>query len=303
MLDDNGGEIRCFLRGKILNEYKLKKDKLITLDIAAVGDVVEFNLNEDGTGVIEDILERKNHISRKAPRMKGASYRGERLEQVIAANVDKMIIVNSWDLPKFNNRLVDRMLVVAESSGVEPSIVINKIDLDKSNERKKFVDLYQSIGYKVFETSAVNNEGISGLKEFIRNSVSVFWGHSGVGKSSILNKLYPGLNFKVGKVSDYNRRGRHTTVTAVMKKVEENTFVIDTPGIREIDPYGIKKEDLGHFFIEFGEFIQNCRFNTCTHYHEPGCGVIEAYRNGKISRERYESYLALLETIEEDLFF
>jgi ribosome biogenesis GTPase len=303
VLDDNGGEIRCFLRGKILNEYKLKKDKLITLDIAAVGDVVEFNLNEDGTGVIEDILERKNHISRKAPRMKGASYRGERLEQVIAANVDKMIIVNSWDLPKFNNRLVDRMLVVAESSGVEPSIVINKIDLDESNDRNKFVNLYRSIGYRVFETCTINNSGIMELKEFIRNSVALFWGHSGVGKSSLLNKLYPDLNFKVGEVSDYNKRGRHTTVTAVMKKVEENTFVIDTPGIREIDPYGIKKEDLGHFFIEFGEFIQNCRFNTCTHYHEPGCGVIEAYRDGKISRERYESYLALLETIEEDLFF
>ncbi|AFN75284.1 ribosome small subunit-dependent GTPase A [Melioribacter roseus P3M-2] len=302
-MDKNGDEIRCYLRGKILNEYKLKKDKLITLDIAAVGDIVEFNLNEDGTGVIEEILERKNHISRKAPRMKGASYRGERLEQIIAANVDKMIIVNSWELPKFNNRLVDRMLVVAESSGVAPSIVINKIDLDESNVRNKFVNLYRSIGYKVFETSTINNSGIMELKEFIRNSVALFWGHSGVGKSSLLNKLYPDLNFKVGEVSDYNKRGRHTTVTAVMKKVEENTFVIDTPGIREIDPYGIKKEDLGHFFIEFGEFIQNCRFNTCTHYHEPGCGVIEAYRDGKISRERYESYLALLETIEEDLFF
>ncbi len=302
-MDNYGNEIRCFIRGKIVNEYKLKKDKLITLDIVAVGDIVEFILNDDGTGVIEEILERKNHISRKAPKMKGASYRGERLEQIIAANIDKMIIVNSWDLPKFNNRLVDRMLVVAESSGVIPAIVINKIDLDESNERTKFVELYQSIGYKVFETSTINNSSIKELKEFISNSVTLFWGHSGVGKSSILNNLYSELNFKVGKVSHYNKRGRHTTVTTVMKKVEGNTFVIDTPGIREIDPYGIKKEDLGHFFVEFREFIQVCRFNTCTHYHEPGCGVIEAYRDGKISKERYESYLALLETIEEDLFF
>lgn len=302
-MDNYGNEFRCFIRGKIVNEYKLKKDKLITLDIVAVGDIVEFILNDDGTGVIEKILERKNYISRKAPKMKGASYRGERLEQIIAANIDKMIIVNSWDLPKFNNRLVDRLLVVAESSGVIPAIVINKIDLDESNKRTKFVELYQSIGYKVFETSTINNSGIKELKEFISNSVTLFWGHSGVGKSSILNKLYPELNFKVGKVSNYNQRGRHTTVTTVMKKVEGNTFVIDTPGIREIDPYGIKKEDLGHFFVEFREFIQVCRFNTCTHYHEPGCGVIEAYRDGKISKERYESYLALLETIEEDLFF
>ncbi len=132
---------------------------------------------------------------------------------------------------------------------------------------------------------------------------NLFWGHSGVGKSSLLNQLYPGLHLKVGQISNYTLKGRHTTVTVLMKKVDESTFVIDTPGIREIDPYGIKKEDLSHYFREFKEFIHDCRFNTCTHNHEPDCAVVKAYNEGKIGEERYNSYLNILDSIEEDLFF
>lgn len=303
MFDENNKEVRCFLRGKFQKEFSIKKDKLLTLDIAAVGDIVEFNLNNDGTGVITDIYPRRNKISRKAPRIKGASIRGERLEQIIAANVDNLIIVSSWLNPKFNNRLIDRMIVVAESSSVQPVIVINKIDLDTNDERKKWVNLYQQIGYNVFETSTISKIGLDELKNFLTSKINLFWGHSGVGKSSLLNQLYPGLNLKVSEISDYTLKGRHTTVTVLMKKVDENTFVIDTPGIREIDPYGIKKEDLSHYFKDFKDYIYDCKFNTCTHHHEPGCAVVKACQEGKINEERYNSYLNILETVEEDLFF
>ena len=132
---------------------------------------------------------------------------------------------------------------------------------------------------------------------------SLFWGQSGVGKSSILNKIFPDLKLKIGDVSHYTSKGIHTTVTSRMIPLDKNTFIIDTPGIREIDPYGIKKEDLSHYFIEFEKFAGQCKFNTCTHQHEPGCKVIDAVKKELISTERYDSYLRILKTIEEDLNF
>ncbi|MFA3783028.1 ribosome small subunit-dependent GTPase A [Melioribacteraceae bacterium 4301-Me] len=303
VVDENGNELRCFLRGKFQKEYNFKKDKLFTLDIAAVGDIVDFEINDSHTGVINHIYERKNYISRKAPRIKGASTRGERLEQIIAANIDQLVIITSVKLPLFNNKALDRLIVIGESSHVDIKIVINKVDLADNNEVNKWFSLYKSIGYNVILTSVVNNVGITELRKTLNGKINLIWGQSGVGKSSILNKLYPFLNFKVGKISDYTYKGKHTTVTSVIRKVEQNTFVIDTPGVREIDPYGIKKEDLGHYFVEFLPYINECKFNTCTHNHEPGCAVYEAVNKNLITKERYESYLNLLDTIEEDLFY
>lgn len=304
VLSEDNKAIHCSLRGKFQKEFELKKDKLYTLDIAAVGDFVSYELNVDGTGVIEKILERKNHISRKAPRIKGASYRGERLEQIVAANVDNLFIVASIKKPAFNNRSIDRLLVAAESSHIKPYIIINKTDLDKHNTSVKWKEFYEKIGYKVFLTSLKNKQtNLEVLRNTLNKKVNLFWGHSGVGKSSILNSLYPTLNFKVKDVSSYSNKGTHTTVTVRMEKVEENTFIIDTPGIREIDPYGITKENLSHYFIEFFPFIHDCKFNTCTHHHEPGCAVIKAVENSEISEERYQSYLNLLDSIEDDLHF
>lgn len=299
---DGDKVVRCNLRGKFKKQFELKKDKQFILDVATIGDNVEIDLNEDGTGTIYEIYERKNQISRKAPKIKGASFRGERLEQIIAANVDNLVIVMSTFDPLFNNKLLDRILVVAESSHVHPKIVINKIDLDLP-DLDFWIDLYSSIGYDVLPTSVKENTGLASLRNELDNKISVFWGASGVGKSSILNMLYPGLDLKVGEISQASRKGKHTTVTSVMKNVSSGTFIIDTPGIREIDPYGIKKEDLGHYFIEFEDYIHDCRFNTCTHHHEPQCAVIEAVENEEISVERYDSYLSLLDSIEDDMNF
>jgi len=165
------------------------------------------------------------------------------------------------------------------------------------------VELYSKIGYKTIKTSAVTGEGIEQVNELLPGKKSLFWGQSGVGKSSVINKIFPGLELNIGKISSYNDKGTHTTVTTNMINVGKNTFIIDTPGIREIDPFGIKKEDLGHYFSEFTDYIYDCRFNTCTHFHEPECAVVEALKNNKISDYRYDSYLRILETIEEDIIF
>ncbi len=141
------------------------------------------------------------------------------------------------------------------------------------------------------------------LKKLFQEKKNLLWGQSGVGKSSILNKMYPELNLNIGDISNYTDKGKHTTVTSTMLETEPDTYIIDTPGVREIDPFGIRKEDLCHYFIEFSDFLINCRFNTCIHLHEPGCAVIEAVEKGKISTERYDSYLKILETIEQDILF
>lgn len=296
-------QIRCVLRGKFKKDFSLKKDKLFQTDIAVVGDKVKFDFNDDGTGFIYEILPRENYLSRKAPRIRGASYRGERLEQIIAANLDQVFIVTSISEPEFNNRTVDRFLVACESSNLKAIIIINKIDLDENDSYKKWYELYSSIGYNVLLTSTKNELGIDKLKSILPNKKNLFWGQSGVGKSSLLNKIYPHLNLKVGEISNYTSKGTHTTVTSSMFFVGDNTYLIDTPGVREIDPYGIKKEDLGHYFIEFSEFINECKFNTCTHNHEPDCAVVKAVKQGNISEERYDSYLRMLETVEEDINF
>lgn len=253
--------------------------------------------------MINSIEERRNYISRKAPRIKGASYRGERLEQVVAANIDKLFIITSVSEPDFNNKTLDRFIVSAESSNLDVVIVINKIDLAVDKSPQQWQKLYNDIGYTFLLTSVVSDINIDKIKFQLSGNKSLFWGQSGVGKSSILNKMFPDLNLKIGNVSQHTSKGTHTTVTSRMIPLYNSTFIIDTPGIREIDPYGIKKEDLSHYFIEFEEFADQCKFNTCTHHHEPCCEVLEAVEKRLVSPERYDSYLRILETIEDDLNF
>jgi ribosome biogenesis GTPase len=291
--------VRCSLPGKFKNDIKLKKDKQYLTDIVAVGDYVDYELNADGTGVINNIEARTNYLSRKVPKIRGSGFKGERLEQIVASNIDNFFIVSSVANPPFNYKTLDRILVAGESSGLNINIIINKADLDE-NFIGFWKKLYKKIGYNVFMTSAVSNEGVDKLKKQLLGKKNLFFGQSGVGKSSLINKMYSELNLKTGIISGFTDRGTHTTVTSVMIKIDPNTYVIDTPGIREIAPYGVLKQDLSHYFIEFLEFQKNCKFNTCTHSHEPGCAVNEAVQNGEITAERYDSYLRILETIEEE---
>jgi ribosome biogenesis GTPase / thiamine phosphate phosphatase len=300
---ENQEMIRCGLKGKYKKDFHLKKDKLYHTDIAIVGDEVLFEGNKDGTGIIHTINPRRNYLSRKAPKIRGASYRGERLEQIVASNIDNFFIITSFAEPPFNNKVVDRFIVAGESSYLNIIIIFNKIDLDKNNSADEWVNLYKNIGYKTLTTSIIIDDGLDDLKRLCIGKTNLFWGQSGVGKSSLLNQIFPHLNLGTGAVSSSTDKGLHTTVTSVLLKVGNDTFLVDTPGIREIDPFGIRKEDLCHYFIEFGKFASDCRFNTCTHNHEPGCKVTEAVEQNQISYERYESYLRILETIEEDIIF
>lgn len=296
-------EIRCYLRGRLKLEAEWKKEKLLYTDLIVVGDFVEFELNEDGTGVIEKIPERRNYLSRKAPYIKGVSEKGKRFEQMIAANVDYTFCVVSVDKPKFNNRVLDRMLVTAESCETIPIIINNKYDLWKKKKNDYWYELYTTIGYKVIRTSVVTGQGIDEIKNIIQGKTSVFIGHSGVGKSSILNKLDPRINQKVGEVSEAWNKGRHTTVTAQLFQLNENTFVIDTPGVREIEPFGLTREDITHYFKEISILARKCKFNTCTHTHEPECAVKNAVEEEIIPFDRYDSYLRLVETLDEEKFY
>ncbi len=198
---------------------------------------------------------------------------------------------------------MDRLIVMGESSMLNIVLVINKSDLDYKSQIRDWKQLYEDTGYNVFVTSAVNGSGIKDLKRHLAGKINLFFGQSGVGKSSLLNVMYPELELKTGEISRFNEKGTHTTVTSIMIKTEKDTFTIDTPGIREIMPYGLKKEDLGHYFIDFLSYINNCKFNTCTHFHEPGCAIINAVENGNLSLYRYESYLRILETIEEEKLY
>jgi ribosome biogenesis GTPase / thiamine phosphate phosphatase len=294
---------RCGLKGRFKKDFQLKKDKLYHTDIAIVGDEVLFDVNRDGTGIIHTINPRRNYLSRKAPKIRGSSYRGERLEQIVAANIDNFFIITSVAEPPFNNKVVDRFIVAGESSHLNVIIIFNKIDLDENNLIASWAKLYESIGYKVLKTSIISNERLDEIKNLCTGKINIFWGQSGVGKSSLLNKIFPALDLETGSVSGSTDKGLHTTVTSVQLKVNKDTFVIDTPGIREIDPFGIRKEDLCHYFLEFGQYSSDCRFNTCTHNHEPECKVVEAVEKNQITSERYESYLRILETIEEDIIF
>ncbi|MCK5590565.1 MAG: ribosome small subunit-dependent GTPase A [Candidatus Pacebacteria bacterium] len=303
MFDEKKNIVICSIPGKLKNQYLLKNEKQYIIDIAAVGDTVKFKKNKDGTGVIVSIEERINYFSRKAPRIKGASYRGERLEQIISANIDNLVVITSVQKPNFNNKLLDRIIVAGESSHINITIVINKSDLQHNEEVSDWIKLYESLGYNIYLTSVVNGKGVKPLRENLSGRTNLFCGQSGVGKSSLLNLLYPQLKLKIGEISDSTQKGTHTTVTALLEEVEDKTTVIDTPGIREFESYGIKKEDLGHYFVEFLPFINECKFNTCTHFHEPGCAVVSAVSECKISEERYNSYLNLLDSIEDDMIF
>lgn len=288
------------MKGNFKKKFEYKKNKLITTDLVVVGDYVDFELNKEGFGLIYEIKERKNFLSRKAPRIKGATIKGSRLEQILAANIDNAIIVMSPTNPNFNNRTLDRYIVTSKACNIPFTIVINKIDL-ADDSFNYWIDLYKNTDHNIITVSATNSINIDKLKEIINNKVNIFWGPSGVGKSSLINAIYPQANLKVGEISDYTTKGKHTTVTSQLIEIDKNTYLIDSPGIREIEPFGVSKIDLSHYFNEFKKFIPKCKFNTCTHDHEPACAVRKAVEKGKISQERYLSYINLLYTIEDDI--
>ena len=263
--------LSCRLRGRI----KRNKGAVVT------GDYVEYQMLEDGTGVIERCLPRRTLLKRPA-----------------VANIDQVLITFAARQPDLNQLLLNRFLVLAEWSGIpEIVICINKCDL--LEEKADFLQDYVQAGYKLLMVSAQEGQGIQELKNLLTGRVTVFAGPSGVGKSSLLNAVDSNLELATGKISDKIKRGKHTTRAACLLPLPEGGTVVDTPGFSAAELENIDKAQLAHYFPEFRPYIEKCYYNTCTHSHEPDCAVKEAVAAGAICQARYEAYLNILQTINE----
>lgn len=272
------GLIVCQLRGK-LKQGRAKGD------IAAIGDKVRITVLPDGSGVIEEVEKRKRLIVRLDPRPQG-DYR-----QILLANPDQAVFVFACAHPNPRLKMLDRYLVIAEKQNVPTIIVSNKIDL--VDDPQKIFGMYENIGYRVLYTSTKWNAGLDELKQILIGKLSAFAGPSGVGKSSLLNAIQPGLGLAVNEISEAVNKGKHTTVTRQMFPLEGGGYVADTPGWKSLALWDTEPEEIDGYFPELRELVQHCQFSDCTHTHEPGCAVRLAVREGKIHPERYESYLRL----------
>lgn len=272
------GLIICQLRGK------LKQGKA-TGDIAALGDRVEIIALPDGSGMIESIQPRKQALVRLDPRPQGE------YQQILLANADQVLFVFACAHPNPRRRMLDRFLVIAEKQKIPPVIVANKIDLVQ--DATKLFGLYPEIGYRVIYTSVVQHKGLDELASALTGRISALVGPSGVGKSSLLNCIQPGLGLEVNEVSAAVNKGVHTTVTREMFKLEIGGYVADTPGWRSLALWDTQPEEIDAYFPELAPRVADCQFSDCTHVHEPGCAVRAAVEAGEVHAERYDSYLRL----------
>ncbi|MDD7117460.1 MAG: ribosome small subunit-dependent GTPase A [Candidatus Cryptobacteroides sp.] len=270
----------------------------------AVGDHVRFESATDSLSdislknpaQISEVLDRKNHLIRKSTNLSRQSH-------VIAANVDMAFAVVSLYFPEIKLPFLDRMLVTCEVYGIPVTIVLNKVDLYREEAPQAvadFIDIYTNAGYRVVCTSARTGEGVDELRSLTCGNVCLFSGESGVGKSSLIKALDPTLDPKIGRISDVHLQGKHTTSLYEMYRLRTGGWVIDTPGLRGFGLVNLEKEEISRYFPEMLKISENCRFTPCTHTHEPGCAVKEAVEDGRISPERYSSYLGM---IEEDRKF
>ena len=274
--------VRCVLRG-LLKNLETKE-----ANILAVGDRVLFACLPGGVAVVERVRPRRTILSRKYM---------ER-EHVVAANVDQLIIVVSVAAPPIRPGLIDRYLVAAEKGELTAVILVNKIDLAADDSRHDLLGAYPELGYRVVYCSAETGAGLDDVRDALRSKTSILAGQSGVGKSSILNALQPGLKIRVGEVSRLTRKGIHTTTTVKLLSLDFGGYVVDTPGIREFALWDVSADELPQYFPEFREYLGTCRLRGCTHTHEPGCEVKLALEAGRINRERYESYCRLFESLK-----
>jgi ribosome biogenesis GTPase / thiamine phosphate phosphatase len=260
----------------------------------AVGDEVDFSVEDDGRGMIKSIQDRRNYIPRK-------STRSNKDEQILVANIDRAWVVQSIRQPALKRGFIDRFLVACEAYEIPAGVIINKTDLAREKHNRELdavTECYRQIGYPVMHTSIQNQESIEALREELKGKTSVFIGHSGVGKSSLINCLNPDLGLSVGEISSYSEKGKHTTTFAKLLTTDKDTYLVDTPGIKEFGLVNIEPYELSLFFPEMREPRMNCKFSNCTHNHEPRCGVVEAFEQGKIDPARYDSYLNMLDGLD-----
>lgn len=289
--DESGNIFECKIKGN----FRLKGIR--STNPVAVGDRVEFTVQHSTDdqmkkiGLISAISERKNYIIRRSPNLSKQSH-------IIAANIDQAILIVTLNYPVTTTTFIDRYLASAEAYRIPVLLVFNKIDRYNKNqigEMNKLINIYEEIGYNCLTTSAKNHTGIDKLIDSVKNKINVFNGHSGVGKSTLINLLQPGLNLKTEEISDYHKTGKHTTTFSTLYKLNIGGYIIDTPGIKGFGMLEMEPWEISHYFPEIFKISDQCQYNNCSHTHEPGCAVKIAVENNEIAYSRFISYLGLLE--------
>jgi ribosome biogenesis GTPase len=279
----------CVLKGK------LRLDGRKTTNPVAVGDIVDIEREGEDT-TISKIYPRKNYIIRKSINL-------SKQAQILASNLDQAILVATLVSPRTSLGFIDRFLITAEAYSIPAKIIFNKADiLDEEllKLQQEIIDIYEKIGYECIVVSGINGKNLEKVKELLKNKTTLVSGHSGVGKSTLINAIEPTLNLKTGEISSAHSKGMHTTTFAELHELRFGGFIIDTPGIKELGLVEMKKEEVGHYFPEIRERMNDCKFNNCLHVNEPKCAVKTAVENGEISEERYTSYLGILSGEEMD---
>jgi ribosome biogenesis GTPase / thiamine phosphate phosphatase len=293
VLTENGEVVDCRIKGK----FRMQGIK--TTNPIAVGDNVEFEMEEDGRGVIHKIEERKNYIIRKSINLSKQAH-------ILAANVDQAFLIVTLAFPRTSAGFIDRFLLTAEAYHIPASIIFNKLDLfendkDLMNELNDFINIYENIGYKCYKVSATEKDHIDVLKDLTKDKITLISGHSGVGKSTLVNAMDSSLNLKIGELSEAHFKGKHTTTFAEMHPLSYGGFIVDTPGIKELGLVDMEKEEISNYFPEMRALKGECKFNNCLHINEPKCAVLAAVEKGEIAISRYNSYLGIMSGEELDI--
>ena len=284
VLTDQGKSINCRIKGKF------RTLDIKTTNPIAVGDRVQIEPEPDQeTGLITTLHPRKNYIIRKSVNL-------SKQAQIIAANLDQAFLIVTLASPRTSMGFIDRFLVTAEAYDIPAKLIFNKLDL--FNEEgleilEEYQAIYENAGYPCYSVSALKETNLDQIKELLKDKVTLVSGHSGVGKSTLINALLPGKELKTGQISDWSDKGKHTTTFAEMFQLPFGGYLIDTPGIRELGVFDIEKQDLGRLFPEIRKLMENCRFHNCRHINEPGCAVLEALDNEELESSRYDSYLSI----------
>ena len=290
--DDGGQLIDCKIKGN----FRLKGIR--STNPVAVGDRVTIIPNAEGTAFITAIEDRRNYIIRKSSNLSKQSH-------IIAANVDQAFLVVTVNYPQTSTTFIDRFLASAEAYRVPVTLLFNKTDLLSEEElryQQMMIDLYDTVGYQCLAISAETGEGIDKVMDMLTGKVTVLSGNSGVGKSTLINRLLPGVNLRTSDISDAHNSGMHTTTFSEMIPLPLGGYIIDTPGIKGFGTFDVEPEELTGYFKEIFSFSKECRFSNCTHTHEPGCAVLKAVEEHFISQSRYQSYLSMMEDKEESKY-
>lgn len=284
------------IESKVKGNFRLKGIR--STNPVAVGDRVVIDVNKEGTAFITEIEDRKNYIIRRASNLSKQSH-------IIAANVDQAMLIVTVNYPITTTIFIDRFLATAEAYRVPVKLVFNKIDRYNPEDMEYLeglINLYATIGYPCLKLCAKTEVGLDALRADLKGKVTLLSGHSGVGKSTIINKLLPEANLKTGDISEYHNKGMHTTTFSEMILLPEGGYLIDTPGIKGFGTIEMEGVEISHYFPEIFKFSADCKFNNCSHRHEPGCAVLEALREHYISESRYKSYLNILEDKQESKY-